>query len=86
MVLLIFLEVFLILGFAALGNDILKRKYDCWYDEIAEIKEENGIVDYVLKDTDRKMFFIVPGKEKINVGDRFLCTTDGYAFKYEKSI
>ena len=48
-----------------------------------EIKVENGIENYVLKDTDRKMFFIVSKKEKVNVGDRFLCTTDGYAIKYD---
>jgi hypothetical protein len=65
-------------------SDIRKREYKCWYDEIEEIKEENGIVDYVLKDTDRKMTFIVSKKEKINVGDRFLCITDGYAFKYDE--
>lgn len=40
-------------------------------------------INYVLKDTDRKMTFIVPKKEKINIGDRFLCMTDGYAFKYD---
>ena len=82
----IFADTCLFVLFMIASSDIFKRSYKCWYDEIAEIKEENGIVDYVLKDTDRKMFFIVSGKEKINVGDRFLCTTDGYAFKYEKSI
>ena len=67
------------------STDIVKRKYKCWYDEIEEIKVENGIENYVLKETDRKMFFIVSKKEKINVGDTFLCTTDGYAFKYDNS-
>ena len=81
----IFADVILLVLFMIASSDVFKRNYKCWYDEIAEIKEENGIVDYVLKDTDRKMFFIVSGKEKINIGDRFLCTTDGYAFKYDDS-
>lgn len=85
-VLLIFLEVFLILGFAALGNDILKRKYDCWYDEIAEIEEVDGLKKYKLKETElKKMAFIIGKNETVNVGDVFLCMSEGYAFKYDRS-
>ena len=79
----IFADIFLFVIFMIASSDTVNRKYKCWYDVIEEIKVENGIVNYILKDTDRKMFFIVSGKEKINVGDRFLCTTDGYAFKYD---
>lgn len=64
--------------------DTLNRKYSCWYDVVEEIKEENGIKQYILRDTDRKMFFIISKKEQISVGDKFLCTTEGYAFKYDK--
>ena len=77
--------ILLLIMCAVASIDIVKGNYRCWYDEIAEIKEENGIESYVLKDTDRKMFFIVSKKEKIQVGDIFLCTTDGYAFKYDNS-
>ena len=75
----------LLIMYVIASIDIFKRKYRCWYDEIAEIKEENGIINYVLKDTERKMYFIVGRKEKIQVGDRFLCITDGYAFKCDNS-
>ncbi|MBP3754164.1 MAG: SMI1/KNR4 family protein [Lachnospiraceae bacterium] len=76
--------ILLLIMYVIASIDIFKRKYRCWYDEIADIKEENGIKNYVLKDTERKMFFIVGKKEEIHVGDRFLCITDGYAFKYDK--
>ena len=79
----IIIDLFLLVLFIGGSIDIFKRQYRCWYDEIEEIKVENGIENYVLKDTDRKMFFIVSKKEKVNVGDRFLCTTDGYAIKYD---
>ena len=80
---LIVVEILLFIGLIITSSDILKRKYKCWYDELVEIKEENGIKKYILKDTEREMFFIITKNEKINVGDKFLCMTEGYAFKYD---
>ena len=82
---LIVVEILLFIGLIITSEDILKRKYKCWYDELVDIKEENGIKNYILKDTERKMFFIINKNEEINIGDKFLCMTEGYAFKYDKS-
>ena len=82
---LIILEIFLSLGLIVSSEDILKRKYKCWYDELADIKEENGIKKYILKDTEIKMNFIIDKHDKINIGDKFLCVSEGFAFKYDNS-
>lgn len=83
--LLIIVEILLFIGLIISSVDILKRDYKCWYDELEDIKEENGVKKYILKDTERKMYFIINKNEKINIGDRFLCMTEGYAFKYDES-
>lgn len=82
---LIILETFLCLGLIVSSEYILKRKYKCWYDELADIKEENGIKKYILKDTEIKMNFIIDKHDKINIGDKFLCVSEGFAFKYDNS-
>ena len=56
----------------------------CWYDVIESITTENGITKYKLKETDRKMDFIVRKEEKLEVGDKLLCISEGYAFKYKE--
>ena len=83
--LLIPIDLFLIAGGLIFAKDILDRKYMCWYDVIESITTENGITKYKLKETDRKMDFIVRKKEKLEVGDKLLCISEGYAFKYKEA-
>ena len=64
------------------GNLIGKETRDI---DVADIKEENGIKKYILKDTEIKMNFIIDKHDKINIGDKFLCVSEGFAFKYDNS-
>ena len=74
--------IFLIIGCLIITTDILKRKYKCWFDVIENITTENGVVTYKLKETERKMDFIERKKDKLEIGDKVLCISEGYAFKY----
>ena len=74
--------LFLIIGCLLVTTEIFKRKYKCWFDVIEDITTENGITTYKLKETERKMNFIERKKDKLEIGDKVLCITEGYAFKY----
>ena len=76
------ITIFLIIGCLIITTDILKRKYKCWFDVIENITTENGVVTYKLKETERKMDFIERKKDKLEIGDKVLCISEGYAFKY----
>lgn len=80
--LLIPIDLFLILGGLILLKDVLQKKYKCWFDVIENITTENGIKIYKLKETDGKMDFIIRKNEKLEIGDKVLCISEGYAFKY----
>lgn len=82
--LLIPIDLFLIVGGWIFIKDVLDRKYKCWYDVIESITTKNGITEYKLKETDRKMEFIVRKNEKLEIGDKLLCISEGYAFKYKE--
>ena len=82
--LLILLDLFLILGGVVFTKDVLDRKYKCWYDAIESITTENGVTKYKLKETERDMEVIVRKNEKLEIGDKVLCMTEGYAFKYKE--
>jgi len=82
--LLIPFDLFLIAGGLVFTKDVLDRKYKCWYDIIESITTENGITKYKLKETDGKMEFIVKKNEKLEIGDKLLCISEGYAFKYKE--
>lgn len=83
-IVLIPFTIFLIIGSLIITTDILKREYKCWYDVIENITVENGVTTYKLKETERKMDFIVRKKDKLEIGDKLLCISEGYAFKYNK--
>ncbi|MCR5210110.1 MAG: SMI1/KNR4 family protein [Lachnospiraceae bacterium] len=83
-VVLLPIALFLILGSLVITGDILKRKYKCWFDVIENITTENGSTTYKLKETERKMEFIVRKKDKLKIGDKLLCISEGYAFKYDR--
>ena len=76
--------LFLIIGSLLITIDVLKRKYTCWFDVIENITTENGVTTYKLKETDRKMDFIERKKDKLEIGDKVLCISGGYAFKYNQ--
>ena len=76
------ITIFLIIGCLIITTDILKRKYKCWFDVIENITNENGVVTYKLKETERKMDFIERKKDKLEIGNKVLCISEGYAFKY----
>jgi hypothetical protein len=76
------ITIFLIIGCLIIITDILKRKYKCWFDVIENITIDNGVTTYKLKETDRKMDFIIRKNEKLEIGDKVLCISEGYAFKY----
>lgn len=82
--LLIPIDLFLFAGGMIFIKDVLDRKYKCWYDVIESITTENGITKYKLKETDREMEFIVKKNEKLEIGDKLLCISEGYAFKYNE--
>ena len=82
--LLIPIDLFLLAGGMIFIKDVLDRKYKCWYDVIESITTENGITKYKLKETDREMEFIVKKNEKLEIGDKLLCISEGYAFKYNE--
>ena len=65
-------------------TDVLKKQYKCWFDVIENITVENGVTTYKLKETERKMDFIVRKKDKLEIGDKVLCISEGYAFKYNQ--
>lgn len=65
-------------------TDVLKRQYKCWFDVIEDITAENGVTTYKLKETERKMDFIERKKDKLEKGDKVLCISVGYAFKYNQ--
>ena len=81
-VVLLPITIFLIIGCLIITTDILKRKYKCWFDVIENITNENGVVTYKLKETERKMDFIERKKDKLEIGNKVLCISEGYAFKY----
>ncbi len=83
-IILIPLSIFLLIGSLIIITDVLKRKYKCWFDVIEDITTENGITTYKLKETDRKMNFIVRKKDKLEIGDTVLCISLGDAFKYSQ--
>ena len=76
------IDLFLIIGYIVLQNDILKRKYKCWYDTIKNITTEKGKKKYELKETNGKIEFIIRKNEKLEIGDKVLCISGGYAFKW----
>ena len=78
------ITIFLIIGCLIIITDILKRKYKCWFDVIENITNDNGVTTYKLKETERKMDFIVRKKDKLEIGDKVLCISEGYAFKYNQ--
>ena len=46
----------------------------------------DGLKKYKLKETElKKMAFIIGKNETVNVGDVFLCMSEGYAFKHDRS-
>jgi hypothetical protein len=83
-IVLIPLALFLLGGSLVITRDVLKRKYKCWFDVIEDITTENGVATYKLKETERKMDFIVRKKDKLEKGDKVLCMSQGYAFKYNQ--
>lgn len=83
-IILIPLDFFLIIGSIILIKDVTSKKYKCWYDVIDNITTENGNKTYVLKETDGKMDFIVRKKDKLEIGDKVLCMSEGYTFKYNQ--
>ena len=78
------ITIFLIIGCLIIITDILKRKYKCWFDVIENITNDNGVTTYKLKETERKIDFIVRKKDKLEIGDKVLCISEGYAFKYNQ--
>ena len=83
-IILIPITIFLILGCLMITTDVLKRKYKCWFDVIEDITTENGVTTYKLKETERKMDFIERKNDKLEIGDKVLCISGGYAFKYNQ--
>ena len=83
-IVLIPLSIFLLMGSLVITRDVLKRDYKCWFDVIEDITTENGVTTYKLKETERKMDFIVRKKDKLEIGDKVLCINLGYAFKYNQ--
>jgi hypothetical protein len=81
---LILFTIFLIVASLLITTDVLKRQYKCWFDVIEDITTENGVTTYKLKETERKMDFIERKKDKLEIGDKVLCISEGYAFKYNQ--
>ena len=63
---------------------IIWKEYLKSFDVIEDITIENGITTYKLKETERKMNFIERKKDKLETGDKVLCISEGYAFKYDQ--
>ena len=81
---LILFTIFLLISSLIIITDVLKKQYKCWFDVIEDITTENGVTTYKLKETERKMDFIVRKKDKLEIGDKVLCISEGYAFKYNQ--
>ena len=79
---LILFTIFLLISSLIIITDVLKKQYKCWFDVIEDITTENGVTTYKLKETERKMDFIERKKDKFEIGDKVLCISEGYAFKY----
>ena len=81
---LILFTIFLLISSLIIITDVLKKQYKCWFDVIEDITTENGVTTYKLKETERKMDFIERKKDKFEIGDKVLCISEGYAFKYNQ--